>query len=65
MRHLDTNIVIAHLKGNRDVAMQLKSHLPDVAISSLVALANDAVLVTHNTRHFENIDELSLEDWLM
>jgi predicted nucleic acid-binding protein len=29
-----------------------------------VALANDAILVTHNTKHFENIDGLVLEDWL-
>lgn len=30
-----------------------------------VALANDAVLVTHNTKHFENIEGLVLEDWLL
>jgi tRNA(fMet)-specific endonuclease VapC len=129
MRHLDTNIVIAYLNGNRTVATQLKAYQPEVAISSLVlaellygarasarvaenlarleqflqivevadfdrasaeaysrirlalrqkgrptgeidtliaavALANEAVLVTHNTKHFENIEELSLEDWL-
>lgn len=129
MRHLDTNIVIAFLSGNQAVADQLKSHLSEVAISSLVlaellygarasarmsenierlnqflqivdlvdfdqasaeaysrirlslrqkglpagemdmliaavALANDAVIVTHNTKHFENIEGLALEDWL-
>ncbi|MCI0555770.1 MAG: type II toxin-antitoxin system VapC family toxin [Anaerolineae bacterium] len=129
MRHLDTNIVIAYLTGNQTVADQLKDHLPEVAISSLVlaelrfgarasaraeentkrleqfpqivevadfdgvsadaysrvrlslrqtgrptgemdmliaavALANDAILITHNTRHFENIEGLVLEDWL-
>ena len=129
MWHLDTNIVIAYLNGDRTVAAQIKAHLPEVAISSLVlaellygarasarssenikrlrqflqivgvadfdqasaeaysrirltlrrkgrptgeidafiaavALANGAVLVTHNTRHFENIEELRLEDWL-
>jgi len=129
MRHLDTNIVIAYLTGNQTVASQLKIHLPEVAISSLVlaelrfgarasarrdenldrldqflqivevaefdtvsadaysrvrlslrqmgrptgemdlliasvALANDAILITHNTKHFENIDGLTLEDWL-
>ena len=130
MRHLDTNIVIAYLTGNKTVADQLKDHLPEVAISSLVlaelrfgarasartgenierlnqfllsvevadfddassdaysrirlslrqmgrptgemdmliaavALSNDAVLVTHNARHFENITGLVLEDWLV
>ncbi len=130
MRHLDTNIVIAFLSGNQAVADQLKSHLPEVAISSpvlaellygarasarmsenierlnqflqivdlvdfdqasaesysrirlslrqkglptgemdmliaAVALANGALLVTHNTKHFENIESLALEDWLV
>jgi len=129
MRHLDTNIVVAYLNGNEAIAAQLRSHLPEVAISSLVlaellygtrasvraeenikrleqflqivavadfdqasaeaysqirlslrqkgrptgeidaliaaiAVANNALLVTHNTKHFENIDGLSLEDWL-
>jgi len=36
MRHLDTCIVIACLNGNRTIADKLKSHLPDIAISSLV-----------------------------
>lgn len=129
MRHLDTNIVIAYLTGNQTVAGQLKDHLPEVAICSLVlaelrfgarasartdenlerldqflqivevadfddasadtysrlrlslrqmgrptgemdmliaavALANDAILITHNIKHFENIEGLVLEDWL-
>ncbi|MBI2338836.1 MAG: PIN domain-containing protein [Deltaproteobacteria bacterium] len=34
----------------------------DVAIAS-IALHNDYILVTHNTRHFENIPELTIEDW--
>jgi tRNA(fMet)-specific endonuclease VapC len=129
MRHLDTNIVVAYLKGDRAVAAQLSAALPDIAISSLVlaellygarlsaraaqnineieqfmrlvslaafdrasadaysrlraamrqqgkatgevdaliaavALAHDAVLVTHNTRHFSSVPGLKLEDWL-
>jgi len=128
MWHLDTNIAVAYLNGNKVVAAQLKDYLPEVAISSLVlaellygarasaraaenierlrqflqivsiadfdqagaeaysqmrlslkhkgrptgeidtliaaiAVANNAILVTHNTKHFENIDGLSLEDW--
>ena len=27
------------------------------------ALANNLILVTHNTREFERVDELRVEDW--
>jgi len=129
MRHLDTNIAIAHLNGNPKVEHVFLSHLPNIAISSVVlaellygarastkvtenmrrlenflqmvkivdfdkscadtfsylrlelrkkgkptnpldlligavAVVNNAILVTNNTKHFENIDNLILEDWL-
>lgn len=35
----------------------------DLLIAS-IALANGVTLVTHNTREFERIDGLKLEDWL-
>jgi len=28
-----------------------------------IALANNLILVTHNTREFERVEELQLEDW--
>ncbi len=130
MHDLDTNVVIAYLNGSQAVATRLKTHLPDVAINSLVlaellygaaasaraaqntgrvrqflqivdladfdrasaeaysrirlalrrkgrptgevdaliaavAVANGAVLATHNTKHFEHIEGLVLEDWLL
>jgi len=34
----------------------------DILIASF-CLVNDCVLVTHNTRHFENIDGLKVVDW--
>lgn len=34
----------------------------DVLIAS-IALANDVILVTHNTREFSRITDLKLEDW--
>ncbi len=129
MRHLDTCIVFAYLNGNQTVAARLKSHLPDVAISSIVlgellygarasarstenlqnlktfaqlvdivdfnqqsadsysrirlslrqkgrpsgetdmliaaiAVANNAIFVTDNTKHFQHIEDLRLENWL-
>jgi tRNA(fMet)-specific endonuclease VapC len=30
-----------------------------------VALVHDLTLVTHNTKDFENIPDLRVEDWLM
>jgi predicted nucleic acid-binding protein len=35
VHHLDTNIIIAYLNGNREVAEQIKTHLPNVVISEL------------------------------
>ncbi|HMR99548.1 MAG TPA: type II toxin-antitoxin system VapC family toxin [Anaerolineales bacterium] len=35
----------------------------DLLIAS-VALAHNAILITHNTKHFENIERLNIEDWL-
>lgn len=129
MRHLDTCIVIAYLNGSRTIAEKLKSHLPDIAVSSVVlgellygarasarssenlrhlrkflrlvdipdydqkaadaysrirlslrrkgrpsgeadmmiaaiALADNAILVTDNTKHFRHVENLKLENWL-
>ncbi|MDM8520219.1 type II toxin-antitoxin system VapC family toxin [Anaerolineales bacterium HSG6] len=35
----------------------------DLLIAS-IAMAHEAILVTHNTKHFQHIDNLILEDWL-
>lgn len=35
----------------------------DLMIAS-VALRNDLIFVTHNTKHFESIPGLSIEDWI-
>jgi predicted nucleic acid-binding protein len=129
MIHLDTNIVVAHLRGDRRIAQRLESALPGVGLSTIAlaelaygvhlsarpeenrsglqdflqlvdlvdfdpacadaygtvrtsmrrsgrpageadtliaatAIAYSATLVTHNTRHFEGIDGLAIEDWL-
>ena len=45
-----------HRKGtpNGDLDTQIAAH----------ALAEKLILVTHNTRHFENVPNLKLEDWV-
>lgn len=35
------------------------------ALMGAIARSNSATLVTHNTRDFENIPRLELEDWLI
>jgi tRNA(fMet)-specific endonuclease VapC len=34
----------------------------DVMVAS-ICIANDLILVTNNTKHFEHIIELKIEDW--
>jgi tRNA(fMet)-specific endonuclease VapC len=46
-----------HLKST---GMRLED--ADILIAG-IALANDATLVTHNTRHFARVRGLKLEDW--
>ncbi len=35
----------------------------DILIAS-IAVANDSILITNNTQHFERIDGLQIENWL-
>ena len=34
-------------------------------LMAAIALANDLILVTHNTRHLSRVAGLQLEDWLV
>jgi len=36
---------------------------PNDLMIAAIALANDLILVTHNLREFERIDNLKYEDW--
>lgn len=46
-----------------DLAQQGKPIGPNDLIIAAIALANDCVLVTHNTREFSRVTDLILEDW--
>jgi tRNA(fMet)-specific endonuclease VapC len=47
----------------RLIRQGIKFSFMDLTIGS-IALANDLILVTHNTADFRNIPNLRLEDWL-
>jgi len=48
--------------GKLKADLELKS-LADLQIAS-IAIANDLILITGNTSHFERIPELKIENWL-
>jgi len=51
--------IAAHLQQSRQVIGEM-----DTLIAAH-ALAEGLILVTHNTRHFERIPSLKLEDWMV
>ena len=55
--HLDTNIAIAQLNGNREVDLRITEHVPRVAISSLV-LAELLFGVRNSSRYEMNLTKL-------
>ena len=56
-------LVFGRLKAQLE-AMGEMIGIQDLQIAS-IALANDLILVTHNVREFQRINELKLEDWEM
>jgi len=63
---LPHDLECAKVYGEKYVELQKSGKTPspmDLMIAS-VALVYDFTLVTHNTRDFENISNLRLEDWL-
>lgn len=59
---LDTNICIALLRGNRDIAQKLISI--GEGNCAATALSGDYVLVTDNVKHFQRITGLEIENWI-
>jgi predicted nucleic acid-binding protein len=56
MRYLlDTNIYVTYLNGRLTVVRD--------RLCYLIPLVNNLILVTYNTREFERVDGLQLEDW--
>ena len=56
MRYLlDTNICVTYLNS--------RSTLVSDRLCSLITLVNNLISVTYNTREFERVDGLQLEDW--
>lgn len=58
MRHLDTSIVVAYLRGERALADQIKAHLPDISLSA-IALAELEFGARASKRPAENLAKLA------
>ena len=67
----DTYDLLSMDKAAMDIAVEIYQDLRRSGIliedadllMGAIAIANNAVLVTHNTKHFERIKDLQLEDW--
>ena len=55
-------LVFGKLRG--ELRRQGKSSNPMDLLIASTALAHDLTLVTHNVKHFEQIADLRIEDWL-
>lgn len=66
-RVLDFDRLAAQRYGSLRAQLERKGmRLPDPDLRiAATALANEAVLVTGNVRHFERIDELVIRNWLV
>ncbi|MEP7293688.1 MAG: type II toxin-antitoxin system VapC family toxin [Chloroflexota bacterium] len=57
----DAAIIYAHIRAN--LATLGTPIGPNDLMIAAIALANNLILVTHNTREFSRISALNLEDW--
>lgn len=58
MRHLDTSIVVAYLRGERTLADRIKAHLPEMAVSTII-LAELEFGARASKRPAENLAKLA------
>jgi tRNA(fMet)-specific endonuclease VapC len=65
---LDTNICIAVMKGRSAVRAFLEQQGRIIGANDLLIAAHarylNTVLITNNTREFERIPDLQIEDWI-
>ncbi|MEQ9551197.1 MAG: hypothetical protein RIM23_16495 [Coleofasciculus sp. G3-WIS-01] len=59
---LDTNVCIIYLKGINLNVKGIPIRAYDLQIVA-IALANNLMLMTHNTKEFGRVDGLQVEDW--
>jgi len=58
MIHLDTNIVVAYLRGDKRVADRIEAALPDISINAMV-LAELIYGAYRSARAVENLDKVN------
>lgn len=58
MRHLDTSIIVAYLRGERALSDRIKDHLPEISVSTIV-LAELEFGARASKRPAENLAKLA------
>ena len=61
--YFDKNAIISY--GKIRAELEKTGHLigPNDLIIASIVIANDGILVTHNTKEFARVSELRIEDW--
>ena len=59
----DDEAAVRYAKIRRDLAFKGTPIGPNDLMIASIALANDLILVTHNTREFSRVATLKIEDW--
>ncbi len=61
---LDTNVCVRYLNGKSpNLRQKFQTVQPYDLLIASIALANNLILVTHNTSEFSRVSGLNLEDW--
>ncbi len=61
--HFDDRAALIYGEIRRDLASAGTPIGPNDLMIASIALANDLILVTHNTREFSRVESLEIEDW--
>jgi predicted nucleic acid-binding protein len=62
---LDTNIISYYLKGNEEIIDKFsRQRKNSVILIAAYCIQNNYILVSNNVKHFNNIGNLRVENWV-